>query len=72
MNYKELKEGQIFNFIDHPQQDIFLKLFKGFVRIPNKFTFFNEKRNFPNSNKDVKLLTKEQIYKNMVLTKEKK
>jgi hypothetical protein len=69
MNYKDLVEGQIFNFIDHPNKDIFLKMKSGFIRIPNKFSIMNNLDNttFPDSTKDVKILTKMTIHRNIVL-----
>lgn len=78
MNYKDLKNGHIFTFTDHPENDIFIKLEIGFVRIPNKFCSSPLSNNtdgnrrigpFPDSNKDVRLLTKKEIYKSIVLRK---
>jgi hypothetical protein len=71
MNYKDLQEGQIFNFIDHPKEDIFLRMDRGFIRIPNKFANTNMSIPFPDSERDVYLLTKKQIYTNVVLKRTK-
>lgn len=73
MNYKDLKVGQIFNFVPtHPKEDVFIKLQKGFLRIPNKFTDVNNFEPFSDSGTDVILLTKKDVYKNIVLKKVKK
>ena len=74
MNYSELKTGHIFNFVDHPKDDMFLKMDNGFIRLPNKFNYDildSGKGNFPDSIKDVIIIkSRKKIANNLTLRKE--